>query len=347
MIKVEKHGVIIAKTSHGFESEGVMNPAVIEYEGEIYVFYRAVSKGNYSSIGFCKLSDPLTVSFRQETPLLFPQLEIESHGMEDPRVVKIDDLFYFTYTAYDGVNALGALALSDDLVNFKKQGVIVAKITYEEFSHLAGSKDIINDKYLRFNKPAVGLQYRQNELYVWDKNVIFFPRRIKGKLCFIHRIRPDIQVVYITSLTDLTLVFWQHYYLHLSDNILLMPKYAHEYSYIGGGCPPLETALGWLLIYHSVTDSLEGYIYVACAALLDLENPQKEIGRLPLPLFKPEKFWELKGEVNNVCFPTGMIKRNDTLYIYYGAADEQIACVSVSLSALLQELLLNKATYEN
>jgi predicted GH43/DUF377 family glycosyl hydrolase len=91
-----------------------------------------------------------------------------------------------------------------------------------------------------------------------------------------------------------------------------------------------------------VHDSLKGFIYSACAALLDLENPSKEIARLPYPLFKPEFQWELKGEVNNVCFPTGAVVFEDTIFIYYGAADERIACASVSLSELLKELLLNK-----
>ena len=122
---------------------------------------------------------------------------------------------------------------------------------------------------------------------------------------------------------------------------MLSPKYDHEVSYIGGGCPPIETENGWLLIYHAVHDTIEGYVYSACAALLDLENPQKEIARLPYPLFKPEQAWELKGEVNNVCFPTGTTLVEDTLYIYYGAADELIAYASVSLSALLKELMLN------
>jgi predicted GH43/DUF377 family glycosyl hydrolase len=96
------------------------------------------------------------------------------------------------------------------------------------------------------------------------------------------------------------------------------------------------------MIYHGVHDSSKGYVYSACAALLDLHNPQIEIARLPYPLFKPELVWELKGEVNNVCFPTGAVLFGDALYIYYGAADERIATVSVSMSALLTELLLNK-----
>jgi len=129
--------------------------------------------------------------------------------------------------------------------------------------------------------------------------------------------------------------------MHFDKHILMTPKYDHEISYIGGGCPPIETKDGWLLIYHGVHDSLHGYVYSACAALLDLNDPTKEIARLPYPLFKPEFEWELKGEVNNVVFPTGTALFGDQLYIYYGAADTRIAVASVSISELTEELLLH------
>src|SRR5690606_9327735 len=96
-------------------------------------------------------------------------------------------------------------------------------------------------------------------------------------------------------------------------------------SYIGGGCPPIETDKGWLLIYHGVQDTKEGFVYSACAALLDIDDPRIEIARLPYPLFLPEKEWECSGNVRNVCFPTGCIIDEKVLYIYYGAADEHIA----------------------
>jgi predicted GH43/DUF377 family glycosyl hydrolase len=111
---------------------------------------------------------------------------------------------------------------------------------------------------------------------------------------------------------------------------------------LGGGCPPIETEHGWLLIYHGVKDAIKGYEYSACAALLDLNDPRKEVARLPYPLFKPELDYELAGDVDDVCFPTGTVLLNDTLYIYYGAADDIIACASVSFSGLINELLLNK-----
>lgn len=339
--EIKKEGIILLKTESGFENEGVLNPAVMQEGTDIHIFYRAVRKGNYSTVGYCRLNGPLELVERHDTPILFPQSAFESQGVEDPRIVKIDDVYYLTYTGYDRVNALGALATSTDLRHFEKQGIIVPQVTYDEFIHLAESKGHVNEKYRRFNGPDSMLNKFDEKILVWDKNVIFFPRRIHGKLYFLHRIKPDIQIVAVHDLKELTKEFWEHYFLHFHEHILLEPKYRHEVSYIGGGCPPIETAFGWLLIYHGVHDTPSGYRYVACAALLDLNDPTREIARLPEALFSPEYHYELTGEVNNVCFPTGTALFGDTLYIYYGAADEQIACASVSLSALLAELMLN------
>jgi predicted GH43/DUF377 family glycosyl hydrolase len=346
MITIKKEGILLSKTERGFENEGVLNPAAIREGNSVHLFYRAVSKGNYSSIGYARLKGPLTVETRSESPVLFPQFEYESHGIEDPRITKTEGTYYLTYTAYDGVNALGALASSADLVLFQKMGLIVPCISYEEFSHLAQAKGAINEKYIRYNINRVAQEKKEKPLFIWDKNVIFFPEKIKGKFCFLHRVRPDIQIVSVEKLEDLTTEFWQNYFLCLDDHIVLAPKYKHEVSYIGGGCPPIKTEQGWLLIYHGVHDTIQGYVYSACAALLDLENPQKEIARLPYPLFKPELPWELKGEVNNVCFPTGAVQFDEKLYIYYGAADERIACASLDISELLKELLLNPVKNE-
>jgi beta-1,2-mannobiose phosphorylase / 1,2-beta-oligomannan phosphorylase len=341
MVEVKKEGILLNKTALGFENEGVLNPAVISDGGTIHLFYRAVSKGNYSSIGYCKLTDPLTIGERFDMPVIFSQFDYELHGVEDPRIVKIDDTFYITYAAYDGVNALGALVISKDLITWEKKGLIVPFITYREFNRLAGSRMTLNEKYLRYNEHERIVEKKGIKVLLWDKNVVFFPRKINGKFFFLHRIKPDIQIVCVNDLQELTPEFWQNYFIHFGENTVLCPKHEHEVSYLGGGCPPIETHLGWLVIYHGVYDTINGYVYTACAALLDLKNPQKEIARLPYPLFKPEEDWETKGEVNNVCFPTGSIIVEDTLYIYYGAADEQIAVASVSLSSLLKELMLN------
>ena len=338
MVEVTKHGVILKKRDLVFESAGVLNPAVIVEKDGIHLFYRAVRKGNYSTIGYCRLDSPLNVAERYDVPVLFPQMDEESHGVEDPRISKIDDIYYLTYTAYDGVNALGAYATATVLPDFEKKGILTPQMTYAHFKLLAESRHPLNEKYVRFNGYPHSMKATVKKILLWDKNVVFFPRRIDGKFYFLHRVKPDIQIACVKELADLTPTFWDDHFLHLHDHILLESKYAHEISYIGAGCPPIETESGWLVIYHGVHDTQTGYRYVACAALLDLDNPNKEISRLDYALFEPEFDYELNGEVNNVCFPTGTALFEDTLYIYYGAADEQIACASVSLKALLAAL---------
>lgn len=346
MIAVTKLGALISKTKYGFEVEGVLNPACIMIGQIIHLYYRAAAKGNYSSIGFCKFDSTLNLLERYDSPILTPHFDYETHGIEDPRICKIDNTYYLTYTAYDGLNAIGALATSNDLTHFEKKGLLLPKITYKEFNRLAGSLIPLNEKYQRFNN-HVGLTEKFGKpIYIWDKNLVFFPRRINGKLHFLHRIKPDIQLVAVHELDELDDEFWQNYFLHFNEFILLKSKYKHEVSYVGGGCPPIETEAGWLMIYHGVCDTINGYIYSVCVALLDIDNPLIELARLPYPLFKPEKDWEKVGYVNNVCFPTGTVTINNDLYIFYGAADEHVACARVNLPNLIEELLLNPSVHE-
>ena len=345
MIPIKKEGILLKKTDLDFENESVLNPAVIREGNNVHLFYRAVQQGGRSSIGYCRMDGPMLVSERWTKPLLVSELEYESNGIEDPRIVKIDDTYYLTYTAYDGINAQGALAISTNLQNFEKQGIIVPPISYVEFVYLLESAERVDDKYYRNHK----FYYQQKDIankketLIWDKDIVFFPRRINGKLCFLQRIRPGIQIVEINELKDLTKEFWENYFLNFKNYIVMNPSNnKHESKYIGGGCPPIETEHGWLLIYHGVEETENSLIYSACAALLNLDDPSKEISRLSYPLFLPEHEWELNGKVNNVVFPTGTSIFGDTLYIYYGAADEQIACASLSLPVLINELLLNK-----
>jgi predicted GH43/DUF377 family glycosyl hydrolase len=172
--------------------------------------------------------------------------------------------------------------------------------------------------------------------------VIFFPRRINGKLVFLHRVRPGIQIVAIDELAELTDEFWDQYIQNMHEHIVMDPVYPCGNCYIGSGCPPIETAHGWLLIYHGAEVSPLKTVYSASAALLDLNDPSKVIGRLPTALIEPELEYELVGEVNNVVFPTGTTLFGDTLYLYYGAADECIAVASLSISDLLNELVFYK-----
>lgn len=346
MIEVKKIGILLEKSGQEFENEGVLNPAVIRVGDSVHMFYRAVQKGNHSTVGYCRFDGPITLAERWDKPFMVPEFDYETQGVEDARITKIEDIYYMTYTGYDGINARGALATSKDLIHFTKHGLIVPPISYAKFVFLAEKSGTVNENYYHNHKFYYQEGDPEKKIMLWDKNCLFFPRRIKGKLVFMHRIRPGIQLVSVKSLNELTHDFWEEYFHHLHKHIVMDPVYPHEAAYIGSGCPPIETKHGWLLIYHGVKETPKGLIYCACAALLDLENPLKEIARLPYELFKPEYEWELTGEVNNVVFPTGAAVFGETLFIYYGAADDKIACATVNLQALVDELLANKEKKE-
>lgn len=223
MVPVKKEGVILSKSVLPFESRAVLNPAVISTGSKLYMFYRAVDATNCSTIGCCELTDPLTIKHRFTYPILSPEGATESKGIEDPRIVNIDGYFLLTYTAYDGFNALGALAISTDLFNFQRHGVIVPILSFAEFKVLAQQDNKINEKYARFSHDKTEMSFN-TKLLVWDKDVIFFPRRINNQLYILHRIKPDIQIACVQELSELNELFWKNYLLKFSEHILLEPS---------------------------------------------------------------------------------------------------------------------------
>ena len=133
MVHVKREGVILEGTSLEFENEGVMNPAVMAEGNTVHMFYRAVREGNHSTIGYCRLEGPLTVVERHTVPLIAPDFDYESQGVEDPRIVKIEGIYYLTYTAYDGYSAVGALALSTDLSILRRKALLLPRLPIRSF----------------------------------------------------------------------------------------------------------------------------------------------------------------------------------------------------------------------
>jgi predicted GH43/DUF377 family glycosyl hydrolase len=334
MLTVTRHGVILAQTSLYFENEGVFNPAVFQENGFIHLFYRALNKRKHSSIGYCLLDNPLHIKHRSKFPLINPSRDYESKGMEDPRIVKLDDIYFLSYTAFDGTNALGALALSSNLREFYRWGLIVPLILAPEKAHQGLPVNAVTTE----NNYHIEIKKNPNVEFIWDKNIVFFPRRIKGKICFFHRIKPCILVVHISNLSDINREFWNTYLQEIHTHSLDCEKLRNtEALYVGAGCPPIEIKDGWLFIYHAVYSINNVLVYKAHCTLLDLNDPQKVLAYLPYALLEPTMDWEKIGNVNNVVFPTGAVLKEDTIFLYYGAADKCIACASFNLKELLKE----------
>ena len=341
MLDIKEEGIILKKTKRKFESDGVLNPACIEKGGIVHMFYRAVAKGNYSTLGYCQLDKNNKVIERWKKPFMVPEFQYEMHGIEDPRIEKIDDLYYLFYTAYDGKNARIAYAVSKDLKNFEKKGLISPSITYDKAEDIFRNSCCLQEKYFLFE--SYYKEKHGRNVLLWEKDAFLLPRKVNGKFALFHRVLPRIQIAYFKDFKELKSVkFWKKYFKNLGKNIVVDPKYWFEIRNVGGGCPPIETKEGWLLIYHAVEDTNHGKIYHAAAALLDKKNPVKILGRLDYPLFSPNEPWERIGIVNDVVFPTGAILRKGRVTVFYGAADQLIAAKSFKLSDLLNEFKKSK-----
>ena len=336
MLEISKGKIFLeSRIGVDFESGGVLNPTCVEKDGVTHMFYRAVRKRNFSTIGYCQIKNNQVIN-RSDTPIIVPEYLYERMGIEDPRITFLDGKYYLFYTAYDGLNALVAYATSNDLIHWNKKGLISPQISYDEAEDIF-KKSGVTDKYTFFEE-----YYRYengNKVHLWEKDAMLFPKKINGQYAIIHRVLPGIQICYFDDFSQLTQEFWKNYLKSLNNFIIIDPKLDHETGYIGGGAVPVETEKGWLMIYHSVSEHKGNKIYRASAVLLDLNNPQKIIGQLPYPLFSPEEVWEKRGEVNNVVFPTATSISGDIMSIYYGAADQKIGVRTLKVSDLLREIL--------
>ena len=303
MLEVRKLGPVLGPTENDFENFAVLNPGVWQDGNSVHLFYRAIDKNFKSCIGYARLNGPTEVAERWDKPIMRREYDYESKGVEDPDITKLGDTYYMTYVAHDGKNARTAYAVSKDLKNFEKKGIISAEISYHEAKKLF-QKTRLKDAYTFF---ATYYEKQAGEdVMVWHKDFSFFPKKIGGKYALLHRILPDIQIAFFDNFKELsTKKFWRNHIKNLADYVVLENKHWFESRNMGGGCPPIETENGWLLIFHCVEEKNMGRIYHASAAILDKENPLKVIGRAHEPLFSPGREWEKRGLVSNVVFPTG------------------------------------------
>ncbi len=168
-----------------------------------------------------------------------------------------------------------------------------------------------------------------------DKDAALLPRRIGGRWALIHRPSTNIGAhIWISYSPDLR---------HWGNHRLILEARRGAWwdaNKIGLACPPIETAEGWLMIYHGVRQTAAGCIYRLGLALFDLEDPERCILRGDKWIFGPEALYEREGDVDNVVFPCGytIAPDGDTVYLYYGAADSCIALATGSVRNLLEWL---------
>jgi predicted GH43/DUF377 family glycosyl hydrolase len=177
-----------------------------------------------------------------------------------------------------------------------------------------------------------------------DKDAALLPRRIGSRWALIHR-----------PMTALGAHMWISYSPDLrhwgSHKIILEARRGGwwDANKIGLCSPPIETAEGWLMIYHGVRQTASGSIYRLGLALFDLEKPEVCLRRGNSWIFGPEAPYERNGDVNDVVFPCGQTigVDGDTINLYYGAADSCIALATGSIRGLLSWLDSNRSQAES
>jgi predicted GH43/DUF377 family glycosyl hydrolase len=159
---------------------------------------------------------------------------------------------------------------------------------------------------------------------VRNKGMALFPRRIRGRYAMLSRY--DDENLYLTLSDDLH--FWS------DPELLMQPMRSWEFVKIGNCGSPIETDAGWLVLTHGVGPMRK---YCIGAALLDLENPLKIIGRLNEPLLEPTAD-QTNGYVPNVVYTCGALAFGDRLVLPYAQNDTTTKIVTVELNSLLAAL---------
>jgi beta-1,4-mannooligosaccharide/beta-1,4-mannosyl-N-acetylglucosamine phosphorylase len=186
-----------------------------------------------------------------------------------------------------------------------------------------------------YHGPTIGVGYTydfkkfyqlDNAFLPFNRNGVLFPRRVNGMYQMLSRPSDNGHTpfgdIYLSESPDL--IHWGRH-----RQVMTTRPYTWESTKVGAGPTPIETSEGWLLFYHGVLTSCNGFVYSFGAALLDLEEPWKVIARSRDYLISPQKQYEQVGDVQNVTFPCAALVDEPTgrVTIYYGAADT-VTCLA-------------------
>ncbi len=230
---------------------------------------------------------------------------------------------------------------SDDGINWK---INENPITFE------GDKDVtvreyrydprvcfIEDRYYvtwcnGYHGPTIGIGYTfdfktfyqlENAFLPYNRNGVLFPRKINGQFMMLSRPSDTGHTpfgdIFLSRSNDLE--YWGHHRFVMGT--FKGDASAWQSTKIGPGPCPIETDEGWLLIYHGVLTTCNGFVYRMGAAILDIDDPSKVKYRTKFYILAPDKDYERNGDVPNVCFPCAALTDAETgrIAIYYGCAD--------------------------
>lgn len=332
--KCDKNPILSPKKGSWFEELGTLNPACIYEDGYFWLLYRAAAADDEHtiSIGLAKSKDGVNFERCFDHPILAPDKNgLDCNGVEDPRVIKIDDMYYMTYASRPYPTGKWWLPKSERIeyspTNLPNSAPNVLH-NNNSMTFLAMSEDMIHWKKLG----------KITDSRHDDRDVFFFPEKINGQYVMISRSqnrignaygcdKPSIWISYSDDLLE-----WNNY------KLLCSPNEKWEGKKIGGSVPPIKTDKGWLFIYHGVENKEFGK-YCVGAMLLDLDNPEIIIARTKEPIMTPEFDYETMGFYSGCVFPTSGVVVDGTLFVFYGSGDKYCCQATCKLEDLIDYLV--------
>ena len=316
-----------------WEEKDVFNPAIVQRNGKIYMLYRAQDKvgkpSGTSRVGLAISTDAVHFT-RRPKPVLYPDNDAYRKfewpgGCEDPRVVADNKgTYYMTYTAYDGDIARLLIATSTDLTHWKKHGNVFSKAYKGKYAPLWSKSGSIVSEYK--NGQAVAAKINGKYWMYWGDQEIWCATSTD-----------------LLNWTPIEMKAGEKPPVPLRGQALNMPrlkivlptrKGKFDSDLVESGPPAILTDKGIVLIYNSRNvpsfgdKTLAEGTYAASQVLFDKNDPTKILHRMEGYFMKPEKPYEISGQVNQVCFVEGLTKFKGKWYLYYGTADSKIAVAS-------------------
>ncbi|MCD7823754.1 MAG: glycoside hydrolase family 130 protein [Oscillospiraceae bacterium] len=179
----------------------------------------------------------------------------------------------------------------------------------------------------------------ENPFLPFNRNGVLFPRKINGKYMLLSRPSDSGHTpfgdIFLSESYDME--YWGHHrhVMGISYNNWW------EGTKIGAGAVPIETSEGWLLIYHGVANTCNGFVYSIGGAILDINEPSKVLHRCSTYLLTPEEWYEERGFVPNVAFPCATLQDAETgkMAIYYGCADSYVGLAFTQVDDLVKYII--------
>lgn len=327
--KCESNPIFKPNEENDWESLVVCNPGVWFEDGTFYMLYRAAGndKEHYIRIGLATSKDGINFERVSDKPVFGPSIDgPDQGGTEDPRIVKFGKDYYVTY-AYRPYPPGQYWTFEHDQIMLPDANGYTPAV-YRD--NIANSGLAMTDDFKTWRRLG-----RITKTNLDDRDVILFPEKINGKFALLHRPKQWVGDKYETSHPAIWITFSDDLMVWEEESHLLLKGKPNSWEEkIGGSTPPLKTKDGWLIIYHGVENGGKGYYRVG-AALLDLNDPTKVIGRLDDWIMEPEHDYEIDGFYKGCVFPTGNMIIDDQLYVYYGAADRYIGLATCDINELL------------